>query len=73
MVLSMTLRTANWINRAQDGSNYRSGMTMQGRYFHYIDTLIAHQETRHSFASVYVHDIDDVGGRLSDVVWLVSI
>lgn len=56
----MASMTANWVNRASCSSSFKPTNSLQGNAYHYIDSLIPPQHKKHSYASVYVHNTDNV-------------
>ena len=60
IVLSMASVNAQWVNRAPDNLEFNPTMTVQGRVYHYLGALIPPKRIKPSYASVYVHDTDEV-------------
>lgn len=53
--------TVNWVNRAEDNSNFNWKITVKGRkVFHCTGGLILSCHVKHWYASFYVHSTDEV-------------
>lgn len=59
-VCSTVSMTANWVSRALDKSVRNPTMTVKGKVYHNLGALISPQKIKHSCASVYVYNSNEI-------------
>lgn len=56
----MACITANWVKKTQNSSNFNATITVHRKVYHYIGAIIPPHQIEQTYASVYIHDTDEI-------------